>query len=97
MRQSASLCATATASPAAAQAEQTFAERLFGVLDAMYGYFHERFSDSGHLQELGEIRGSLGQDLSEQLRQRHLQILLEVIERAEAQRDVAWAARGLQA
>ncbi|QDL55567.1 TetR/AcrR family transcriptional regulator [Rhodoferax aquaticus] len=87
--------AVISASHAAAQAEQPFSERLFGVLDAMYGYFHERFSDSGHLQELGEIRGSLGQDLSEQLRQRHLQILLELIERAEAQGDVALAARGL--
>ena len=85
------------ASQLAAAAPQPFAERLFGVLNAYYGYFYERFSESGHLQELGEIRGSLGQDLSEQLRLNHLQILVNVLEQAERDGDISLAARGLTA
>ncbi len=83
------------ASEAAAQASQPFEERLFGVLNAFYGYFYERFSESGHLQELGEIRGSLGQDLSEQLRQNHLQILIDLLGRADAAGEVGLGQRGL--
>jgi AcrR family transcriptional regulator len=85
------------ASELAAAAPHPFAERLFGVLNALYGYFYERFSESGHLQELGEIRGSLGQDLNEQLRLKHLQILVGVLEQAEKEGDISLAARGLTA
>lgn len=85
------------ASNAAAAAEQPLPERLFGVLNAFYGYFYDRFSESGHLQELGEIRGSLGQDLNEQLRLSHLQILVDLLSRAEAGGEIALAAKGLSA
>ena len=85
------------ASQQAAVAEQAFSERLFGVLNAYYGYFYERYSASGHLQELGEVRGSLGQDLSEQLLQRHQQILADLLQKAEAAGDIRLQARGLSA
>ncbi len=85
------------ASQLAAAAEYAFSERLFGVLNAYYGYFYERFSASGHLQELGEVRGSLGQDLSEQLLQRHQQILVDMLLKAEDVGDIRMLARGLSA
>lgn len=84
-------------SNAAAAAEQPLAERLFGVLNAFYGYFYERFSESGHLQELGEIRDNLGQDLNEQLRLNHLQILVDLLSQAEVDGDIALASKGLSA
>ena len=83
------------ASETAAHAPLPFEDRLFGVLNAFYGYFYERFSDSGHLQELGEIRGSLGQDLTEQLRQNHWQILVDLLGRAEAEGEVGLSQRAL--
>ncbi len=85
------------ASQLAAGAEHAFSERLYGVLNAYYGYFYERFSASGHLQELGEVRGSLGQDLSEQLLQRHQQILVDMLLKAEEAGDIRMLARGLSA
>ena len=85
------------ASGAAAVAEQPLTERLFGVLNAFYGYFYDRFSGSGHLQELGEIRDNLGQDLNEQLRLSHLQILIDLLSKAEADGAIALAAKGLSA
>lgn len=85
------------ASRLAASAEQPFSERLFGVLNAYYGYFHERFSESGHLQELGEVRGSLGQEWSEQLRLNHLQVMVDVLEQAQSDGEISLAARGLAA
>lgn len=83
------------ASTTAAHAPLPFEDRLFGVLNAFYGYFYERFSESGHLQELGEIRGSLGQDLTEQLRQNHVQILVDLLDRAQAGAEVDLGLRGL--
>lgn len=83
------------ASEAAAHAPLPFEDRLFGVLNAFYGYFYERFSESGHLQELGEIRGSLGQDLTEQLRQNHLQILIGLLGRAEVEGELGLSLCGL--
>lgn len=81
----------------AAAAEQPLAERLYGVMHAMYGYFHAHFGDSGHLQELSEVRGSLGQDLSAQMRQAHRQIVVELLEQGVRDGDIELDARGLNA
>ncbi len=85
------------ASQKAAGAAEPFAERLFGVVNAFYGYFHERFSASGHVQELGEVRGSLGHKQSEQLRHDHLQILVALLEQTETDGDIQLRSRGLHA
>lgn len=88
---------TVATAQAAAGRSAPFSERLQGVLQAFYGDLYDRFGSSGYRQELGEVWGSLGRDLADELRQQRSQLLETLLLQAEATGDIVLATRGLQA
>lgn len=71
-----------------------FHEALLGLLEANYGWMHERYGASEHLVELGTTRLTVGADIAAAADQGYAARLKALCEAAEARGEIALAAFG---
>ncbi len=82
---------------AAEAAASTFEDRLAGVLDANYGWFHARYGASEYLSELGVTRVTVGADIAVQSEAAFATRLIHLFESSSATSEINLARSGLSA
>lgn len=73
---------------------RTFHERLAGLLEANYGWIHERYGASEHLVELGATRMTVGAEIAAQSDAAYAARLRALCESAQAQGEISLASFG---